>query len=475
MSALSNARWILLSQAARTVIQLSSLVVLSRLLNPTEYGLMAMVTVVTNFVYLLRDMGTAAAVVQKEELNEDTTSTVFWLNVGTGVVLGVLLIVLAQFIAGAYRTPRLAPVLWVVALVFPLSSTSAVHQALLERANRFRTVARIEVVALLVGLVVALLLAWQGAGVYSLAFQTLCTIAAATLQLWLASKWRPTMRWSQSEFRALWGFSGNFTGFTFINYFARNADAMVIGRVLGSVQLGIYAQAYRVMMFPLQSMTFVANRALFPVMSRQQSDTQRMAQLYLRALGLIATVTAPMMAGLWLLREPFVLVALGHQWTEVASVLAWLAPVGFVQSLTSTIGTVFMSKGRTDIMLRLGLFSTALQLSAFFIGARWGIVSVAMCYLVANVINFFPAFHVTLRQMNASLGDLLDAIGKPVAAAVVMVAALWPLLDLLKSQQVAAWTLLLILAPVGALVFIGFMLLISPGTVRDFRRFAGNV
>jgi PST family polysaccharide transporter len=474
MSALSNARWILLSQVARTVIQLSSLVVLSRLLNPTEYGLMAMVTVVVNFVYLLRDMGTAAAVVQKDDLSEDTTSTVFWLNVGTGMLLGVILVVLAPFIADAFRTPRLVPVLRVIALVFPLSSTSAVHQALLERANGFRTIARIEVVASLAGLAVALLLAWQGAGVYSLAFQTLCTIAMATLQLWLASKWRPTLRWSASEVRALWGFSSSFTGFTFINYFARNADAMVIGRVLGSVQLGVYAQGYRVMMFPLQSMSFVANRALFPVMSRQQGAPQQMAQLYLRALGLITTVTAPLMAGLWLLREPFVLVALGHQWGEVAGILAWLAPVGFVQSMISTTGTVFMSNGRTDILLRLGLLSTTLQVSAFFIGAQWGIVGVAMWYLVANVVNFFPAFYVTLRQMRSSPSDLLSAVGRPTAAALVMVAALWPLLRLLESHQTAAWTLLLTLAPLGALIFIGVMLLISPSTVRDFRRFAGN-
>jgi PST family polysaccharide transporter len=142
--------------------------------------------------------------------------------------------------------------------------------------------------------------------------------------------------------------------------------------------------------------------------------------------------------------------------------------------MISTTGTVFMSNGRTDILLRLGLLSTTLQVSAFFIGAQWGIVGVAMWYLVANVVNFFPAFYVTLRQMRSSPSDLLSAVGRPTAAALVMVAALWPLLRLLESHQTAAWTLLLTLAPLGALIFIGVMLLISPSTVRDFRRFAGN-
>ena len=109
MSSISNARWILLSQATRTVIQLSSLVVLSRLLSPAEYGLMAMSTVVINFAYLLRDMGTAAAVIQRETLTDDVTSTVFWLNVGTGFVLGLSLVLLAPVISAVFKTPALTP------------------------------------------------------------------------------------------------------------------------------------------------------------------------------------------------------------------------------------------------------------------------------------------------------------------------------------------------------------------------------
>jgi O-antigen/teichoic acid export membrane protein len=473
MSAVSNARWILLSQATRIGIQMVGLVVLSRLLPPAEYGLMAMASVVINFAYLLRDMGTAAAVVQKDKQTHHTTQTQLWLNGALGCSLAVGLVAFSPLIAEGFRTPALMPVLWVLALVFPVTSTAAVHQALLERESGFRLLARIEIISSLLGLAVALTLAWMNAGVYSLAYQTLVAALLSSLQLWFASAWRPKRRWSSEEFKSLWKFSGHLTGFSFINYFARNADSMVIGRVLGSIPLGIYSQAYKVMMFPLQSMTFVASRALFPIMSRQQNDRAQMARLYFRSLTLIATMTAPLMAGLWLLREPFVFVALGKQWAEVAGVLAWLAPVGFIQSLISTTGTVFMSTGRTDLLMRLGLIGTVLQVSAFFIGAHWGIEGVAICYLVANILNLFPCFFLTLRQLGCSAGELFNAVWKPIAFALVMCAILEPLLQLLSTGGAAALVTLLVPTCVGGLVFLILMLIFARTMVEDFKKLMG--
>jgi O-antigen/teichoic acid export membrane protein len=473
MSAMSNARWLTLSQAARIVLQLVSLFILSRLLQPSEYGLLAMATVAVNFAYLLRDMGTAAAVVQKENLTDQTTNTVFWLNIGMGCVLALTLTAVSPFLAVYFRIDRLAPVLCLLAVVFPITSASAVHQSLLERASGFKTLARIEIVSALIGLVVAIVLAYMGYGVYSLVWQTLASAIASSAQLWLASVWRPQKIWNTAEFRSLWRFSGNLTGFTFINFFARNADSMVIGRVLGSVQLGIYSQAYKLMMFPLQSMSYVAGRALFPVMSRQQNERAKMAQLYFRSLRLIATITAPLMAGLWLLREPFVSIALGPKWGAVPIVLAWLAPVGFIQSLVTTTGTVLMSTGRTDLMMRLGLLGTFLQVGSFFIGVQWGIEGVAACYLVANILNAIPHFHFTVQQLHSTMADLLKAIWQPVAFALIMVAALYPLYQLLLGRALPTQVVFVAVALTGALIYSGLTLVFSKELVLDAKKMLG--
>jgi len=473
MSAMSNARWLTLSQASRIILQLVSLFILSRLLEPSEYGLLAMATVATNFAFLLRDMGTAAAVVQKESLTEETTSTVFWLNVAMGMFLMLALIIASPFLAKYFRIDRLAPVLCLLSIVFPITSASAVHQSLLERRSEFKTLARIDIVSAVVGLTVAITLAYLGFGVYSLVWNMLASAICSSTQLWTTSPWRPKKIWAVAELRSLWGFSGNLTGFNFVNFFARNADSMVIGRVLGSVQLGIYSQAYKVMMFPLQSMSFVAGRALFPVMSRQQAERDKMAQLYLRSLQLIATLTAPMMAGLWLLREPFVAIALGKQWGEVPIVLAWLAPVGFLQSLISTTGSVFMSTGRTDLLMRLGLLGTFLQVTSFFIGVRWGIEGVACCYLIANILNGICHFHFAVQELRASLLDLLHEIWHPVLFSFFMLAALYPLFTLLSHTGASPQTVFTIVALTGAAIYSTLIFLFSKTVVQSCKKMIG--
>jgi O-antigen/teichoic acid export membrane protein len=291
--------------------------------------------------------------------------------------------------------------------------------------------------------------------------------------LWLASPWRPKKIWSAPELRSLWGFSGNLTGFNFINFFARNADSMVIGRVLGSVQLGIYGQAYKVMMFPLQSMSYVAGRALFPVMSRQQAERDKMAGLYFRALAMIATLTAPMMAGLWVLREPFVAIALGKQWAQVPIVLAWLAPVGFLQSLISTTGSVFMSTGRTDLMMRLGLLGSVLQVGSFFVGVNWGIEGVAACYLVANILNGLPHFYYATRELHTSLAGLLRVIWQPVMFSMVMVAVIYPLFNMLSNGGHAPQTILITVTVTGVVIYGALIMLFSKAVVQSCKQMIG--
>src|SRR5690606_8198401 len=138
------------------------------------YGLMAMAVVVTNFAMLIRDLGTSAAIIQREELDEATLNFVFWLNMAVGLSLAALVALLAPVIAiHGFRSPALTPILLLLALSFPLASSAALHQALLERASAFSTLARIEILSASSGLLLAVAAALLGAGVYSLVIQTL--------------------------------------------------------------------------------------------------------------------------------------------------------------------------------------------------------------------------------------------------------------------------------------------------------------
>ncbi len=404
--------------------QLVSVTVLTRLLPPKSYGVMALATIATNLANVFRDLGSSAAIIQTDRLNPRLIGTVHFANVALGLLIGACVAVSAPLLAIVFREPELTRVLLILAAVFPLGSLSLVHQALLERESRFPIVVSAEIVAAVVSLALALSAAWAGAGVYSLVLQVFSATAIATVIIVVRSRARPRWIWSRDEFSAMIGFSGHLSAFNLVAYLARNTDAIVVGRALGSVALGTYSVAYRIMILPLQNLTFVSSRALFPLMSRQGDRRSETAELYLKSLALIAFLSAPVMAGLFATRELFVTVVLGERWLETARILAWLAPVGAIQCLVSSTGTISMATGRTDVLLRLGVLGATLQTVGFIAGAHWGVEGVAAGYFVATILNAAPAFIFSGRLIDVRLWSIVKRIGPSLLLAMVMALAL---------------------------------------------------
>jgi O-antigen/teichoic acid export membrane protein len=450
----SGILWAGISQGGRVLIQLLGLAVLSRLLPPSDFGLVAIASIFTNFAGLVRDMGTSAAVIQREQLNDSLLDTIFWFNIAVGVALAVIVVLLALPASIVFGEPRLQSVLISLAIALPLASIGAIHQALLERALRFQTLAHIELVASILGLGVGTAAAWRGAGPYSLVLTTIVTVTVGSLLLWIASRWRPTRRWRVAEARSLIGFSGNLTGFQIVNYFARNADTMLIGRFLGTDSVGWYNMAYKLMLFPVQNLSTVVSRALLPVLSRTQKDHEVLRTLYLRAVGTIALITSPLMIGLWVVREPFVLAILGDQWIAVSSVLAWLAPVGLSQSLVSPVGLLYMATGRTDVLIRAGTGVTVVVVAAMLIGLPWGYVGVAAAYAIANLLITYPAAAIPFALVGLKFRDFLRAVRAPLAAAVTMGVILWGALAAWGVDRQNPLLQLSILVAFGATLFL---------------------
>jgi O-antigen/teichoic acid export membrane protein len=449
----SNTRWVALSQGARVVSQLVSMTVLARLLAPDAYGLMALAAIVTNLAYLFRDMGTGAALIQASAVSPKMASTVHWTNQALGLLIGLAIAGAAPLMAHVFHEPQLGAVLLLLAVVFPVTGAGVVHQALLERESKFAVVAGAEIAAALGGLGVALLMAWRGAGVFSLVGQMIASTLVSTTIIVLRSSFRPGRHWDLDEFKAIARFSGNLSLFNVVLYISRNADSMVVGRILGTAALGVYAMAYRLMLFPLQNMTFVVARVLFPVMSRKQESSAEVAALYLRSLAFIAFLTAPLMAGLFALREPFVHVMLGQRWQGSVALLGWLAPVGFIQSLVSSTGTVLMARGSTGLMLRLGVLGAALQVGAVVLGARWGIEGVAAAYLAANLLNAAPALYFSARLIGIGCGALLRSIAPAMAAALFMTGVLYAVAPLLARSIHNALAALLAQVAIGVIAY----------------------
>ncbi|GAB6110243.1 O83 family O-antigen flippase [Desulfomicrobium salsuginis] len=394
-------------------MQLVSIFTLARILPTEDFGLMALAATVTAFAGLMRDMGTGAAIIQKQDLSFDLINAVFLFNVLLGIITTVILIAVSSLVSIFFKEPRLIDILFVLAPVFTITSLGTVHQSLLERDSLFKHIAKIELTSGLCGLIFAIVVAWQGGGVYALVVQSIVTASVSTIFLWIVSDWRPVFKFKFMALKEIFGFSCNIFLFNFVNYFHRNSDSMLIGKFLGVVDLGFYNVAYRILLFPVQNITFVINRAMFPAYSRKQNSRSLIEKHYMETLETIAFITAPLMALIWALREPLVSVFLGDRWLPAADVIAWLAPVGFFQSMVSTSGSVLNSIGRSDVLRNLGLIGVPFLTASFVVGLPWGIEGVAAAYCIASFFWIYPVIKTVLKLLCGSFLEFVFVIFKP--------------------------------------------------------------
>jgi len=418
--------WIALAQAVKVFTQVASVFILARLMSPSEYGLVALVSAVSAFAMIFKDLGSSAAIIQSESIQEPLLTTAFWTNLTLGGLLMLGISIASPLASTLFNAPALGGALAALSLAFPLLSSSAVHQALMERSLRFEIVAKIEVSAALSGLFVAITAAYCGAGVHSVVLQSLCSATISSALYWKLARWGPMTpsSWNKDTFVSIFKYSGGIVGFNVVNYLSRNSDSIIVGKVLSTQVLGAYSLAYRVMLFPLQSITVVVSRSLFPVISRLQDDKEEMRSVYFSSVRLVCFIVAPLMAGLYFVRGAFVEILFGQQWALTAEILAWLAPTGLIQSILSTTGVVFMATGRTRVFFILGVVGAFLQVGAFMIGVRHGIIVMSIMYFASNVINAFPVMICCIRALEASVLDLIKAVWRPIVSASVMLALL---------------------------------------------------
>jgi PST family polysaccharide transporter len=464
----SGVKWSSISQIGRQLMQLVTTIILTRLLSPSDFGLVGMAMVVTGFVALFHDFGTSATVIQKKVASEVFLSSIFWVNAAFGLLAMVIIFAFAPLAANLYHEPRVSLILKLLSLSFLISGLSIVQQAILERELAFKKLARVEMVAGVSSSFVCIGAALLGAEVWSLVYQTLMSVTVTTVLLWTSSDWRPKAVFHWGEVRSVRSYSLNLTGFYIFNYFARNADTVLIGRFLGAQNLGYYMMAYRIMFYPIQTISAVIGRVMFPVYSQIQEDEARFRRIYLKVIGAIGLITFPMMMGVWGLAQTLVLTLFGSQWKPVMI----LAPVGLIQSIVTTVGTIYQAKGRTDWMFRLGVATGLIAVLAFVIGLQWGIVGVAGAYTIATILCLYPNFTVPFKLINLKMQDLGDTLWRPFLGSLMMLGGILGL-KYAFPPGLTSGKILCILVPVGIIIYLAASWWMNREQAEEFLHVAG--
>jgi PST family polysaccharide transporter len=318
----------------------------------------------------------------------------FWINLILSLTITVITSVLAPGIAWFYREPRLTAITVVTTIGFLLGGLSIQHEALLKRQMRFSALGLIGFLAMLLGYVVGILMAWRGYGYWALVGSQLGLIGTNTVLVWFVCGWIPGLPSRHSGVRPMLSLAQNITGFAILNVFARNIDVLVIGRQLGAQPLGLYAKAYQLINLPTDNTNEPLNTIALPALSRLTDDPERYRHAYLRMLAQVALVTMPCVAVMFAASDWIVQLILGPQWSQTAPLLSLLAVSGLLYPVTNSALWLLISQGRGRDMFRWALFGAPLSILSYFIGLRWGVTGVVASYSFARLLIIDPLLYV---------------------------------------------------------------------------------
>jgi PST family polysaccharide transporter len=418
---LSGLKWSTVAQIGKQIGQFVIVAILARLLSPDDFGLLGMITVFTGFAMIFGELGVGAAIIQKQDVTDELLSSAFWVNVASGVLLSLLFVGLAPVIAWFYNKPELYLLVTVISLNFILISFTTIQQTILQKKMDFKPLMVRDIASVVGGGVVGIVCAFNGIGVWSLVFQTLSTTVINGVLLWIYSSWRPKFVFSWLHIKSIIGFSANVTGFQTVNYFARNVDYLLVGKFLGAEALGFYTLAYKLMLTPLQNISGVISRVMFPAFSEIQHDHSKVRHNYQKVIRAISTITFPLMLGLFLMADEVVYLVYGPQWEPSILAVKILCFCGLLQSINTTVGIIYNSQGRADIPFKFSLFLTGPSVViAVLLGLNYGFVGVALFYTIRSYILAIPSHYLANRIIKLSWREFLSPLVEVVAKSLVV-------------------------------------------------------
>ena len=341
----------LCAQGASFVLRVGSLMILARLLGPTDFGLVGMVTAFTGVLALFRDFGLGSAAVQHTTVTEEQNSTLFWINMLLGAVLWLIALAMAPAIAAFYHEPQLFGITAVLAVGFLFNAAGAQHTALLMRQMRFTALAVINVVSLAIGIAIAIYAAKADYGYWALVSMSISSPIIATIGLWLTTGWVPGMPRKRAGIRSMMHFGGSLTLISLLMYIAYNADKIMIGRFWGVDAIGIYGRAYQIINIPTDNLNSAVGEVAFSALSRLQHDPVRFRSYFLKGFSLVLGLTLPVTIACALFADDVVFVLLGPKWADAATIVRLLAPTIAVFAIINPAGWLVFSigLGRTGV------------------------------------------------------------------------------------------------------------------------------
>lgn len=435
---------------------------IARQLSPSDYGVIAMLSIFFAIFGAFVDSGFSSALIRKIDRTESDTSTVFYFNIAVGFVASLIFFLSAPTIAAFFDTPLLAPITRVLSFTVFIGSFGAVQQALLTSKIDFKTQAKISLTTTVISGCLGLWGAYWGLGAWALVVQMMSASLLRPVLLWVLVKWRPTMPFSKDSFKQLFGFGSKLLASALLDITYSNIYTLVIGKLFSAANLGNYSRANQFAQFPSSNITGIIQRVTFPVLSNIQNDDERLSVNYRKLLRMSAFVIFPMMICLSALAHPVVITFLTEKWVSAAVFLQIICFSLMWYPIHAINLNLLQVKGRSDLFLRLEIIKKAIGVGVLCITIPMGLLP--MCYgqIVTSLICLVVNTHYTGKIINVGFFKQMRDILPTLIASLIMGGTVYLLLPFLGT----AWVQL-----VGGLI-IGSTLYLLIGYIFRFQEFA---
>lgn len=457
------------SGAAGLLVQILATVVLARLLRPADFGVITMVTTFSLLLINFGGNGFTEAVVQREHIDRQLVSNLFWINFGAAIGLSILFAAAGGLLARFYGNPLVARVALGISLTILVTGTAVEHQALLKRAMRFTAISGNDLVARVVYVVVAVIGGLAGWGVWALVMAAIAQPLSQAIGAWILCRWIPARPRRARGTAEMVKFAIHIYGRFTVNYFSRNADNLLVGWRFNAQALGFYKRAYD--LFALSASQLVAPLTAVAVsaLSRLKDDRERYRHYLLSALGVMAFVGMGLGADLTLIGKDVIRLLLGPGWEPAGRIFTYFGPGIGVMMLYGTHGWIHLSIGRPDRWFRWGILEFVVTSLLFVLGLHWGPVGIALAWTASFWVLTVPAFWYAGEPIGLGVMPIITAVWRYLIASSVAGAATFLIMHRIPafigfSGSVAAAAGMLLVSTIFVILYLGAVMILHGGT-----------
>jgi O-antigen/teichoic acid export membrane protein len=392
---------------------------LARLLAPELFGLVAMAAVVFELANVFINSGLGAALIRSKTVSEVDLNTVFYTNLLLSGLAYAALYAGSPYIASFYSQPELTALIQVMGLVVFINAAKVVQTAVLSRKMDFKSQMKANILSVLVSGLLAVMAALYGLGVWSLAVQMLSASLASALVLWLVSQWRPALEFSGESFARLFHFGRNLLAEGLLSVLYQNSYVLVIGRLFSAEITGLYFLATKVSNLVSQQLTGAVQQATFPALSTLQDDNCALRHKYRQIMQMMMFLIVPMMALLAGLASPLFALLFDERWAGAVPYLQLLCVVGALYPVHALNVNLLNVKGRSDLVLKVGLVKKAVNLTLLFLAIPFGVFGIVVSQVIGSFLALIPNSYFSARLVGYSFCDQIKDIVKPLFAGLV--------------------------------------------------------